>query len=208
MQLSENAGVCGKLLSSVSATFLESGATFDTQKNLKSLARIPLPAACYRCNHKKQDKTEEHIMKKSLAIVAALSLLLLAGLTATAENDAVPVTCPASCLISCPIAGLTATAEGDTAPTACPAGCTKAHFVDANGDGVCDSFADADNDGVCDGCGLRQGNRGQRGANFTDADGDGVCDLRAQRQGGRGQRQCARAQQGNRNGRGMNRHGR
>lgn len=120
-------------------------------------------------------------MKKIITILTVLSLLLTAGLTAMAENDA--------------------------APAACPAGCTKANFVDANGDGVCDSFVDADNDGVCDGCGLRQGNQGQRGANFTDADGDGVCDLRAQRQANGGRRQGARVQQGNRNGVGSNGHG-
>lgn len=140
-------------------------------------------------------------MKRIITILAALSLLLIAGLTATAESDAAPVTCPAACLFACPVSN--AVPES----SACPAGCTKANFVDANGDGVCDSFADADNDGVCDGCGLRQSNRGQRGANFTDADGDGVCDLRAQRQGGRGQRQGACAQQGNRKDAGSNRRG-
>ena len=146
-------------------------------------------------------------MKKIITILTVLSLILLAGLTAMAEDDAAPTTRPAACLVSCPVSSFL------SGSASCPAGCTKANFVDANGDGVCDSFADADNDGVCDGRGLRQGNQGHRGANFTDADGDGVCDLRAQRQGGRGQRQGARAQQDSRNGaggngRGMNRRSR
>lgn len=65
----------------------------------------------------------------------------------------------------------------------------KTNWVDANGDGVCDSytgtpkqnkgavkpnFVDADGDGICDNnkTGTPRGNR----ANFVDADGDGVCD--------------------------------
>lgn len=61
-------------------------------------------------------------------------------------------------------------------------GCGR-HFVDADGDGVCDNavggcvYADADGDGLCDVCGVEHGSclTGE-GAAFVDADGDGVCD--------------------------------
>ena len=50
------------------------------------------------------------------------------------------------------------------------------HFVDANGDGVCDNrgtgcgnYVDANGDGICD-------NRGAGCGNYVDANGDGVCD--------------------------------
>jgi hypothetical protein len=46
------------------------------------------------------------------------------------------------------------------------------HFVDENGDGVCDNFVDQDGDGVCDYAGTDQG----RGYGFVDENGDGVCD--------------------------------
>lgn len=56
--------------------------------------------------------------------------------------------------------------------SACP------HYIDADGDGVCDNcrgygrsgYTDADGDGVCDNC------RGFDCPGFTDSDGDGVCD--------------------------------
>ncbi len=65
----------------------------------------------------------------------------------------------------------------------------KTNWVDANGDGICDSytgtpkmnkgavkpnFVDADGDGVCDNNTSGTGN-GKK-TNFVDADGDGVCD--------------------------------
>ncbi|MEA3283191.1 MAG: hypothetical protein U9Q68_11695 [Euryarchaeota archaeon] len=60
------------------------------------------------------------------------------------------------------------------------------HYVDNNGDGICDNisnctgFVDADGDGVCDNlsnCGHGRGGCGCGGGmNFTDSDGDGVCD--------------------------------
>lgn len=50
------------------------------------------------------------------------------------------------------------------------------HFVDVNGDGVCDNrgtgcgdYVDANGDGVCD-------NHGTGCGNYVDANGDGVCD--------------------------------
>lgn len=63
-------------------------------------------------------------------------------------------------------------------------------YVDANGDGICDScgtyhwgymagagcgghFVDANGDGVCDTCGVAHTNYG---GYFVDADGDGICD--------------------------------
>lgn len=53
-------------------------------------------------------------------------------------------------------------------------------FIDADGDGVCDSgycaFVDEDGDGVCDNFGLYGGRGSGCGAGFLDADGDGVCD--------------------------------
>lgn len=66
-----------------------------------------------------------------------------------------------------------------TAAFAAGPGCGR-HFVDADGDGVCDNagsrcaYADADGDGVCDICGEAHAQPG--GGNFVDADGDGVCD--------------------------------
>lgn len=73
------------------------------------------------------------------------------------------------------------------------------YFVDANGDGICDScggiclsnglcsgkhshaFVDANNDGICDSCGsnTRLPNglcSNKHGYYFTDANGDGICD--------------------------------
>lgn len=85
-----------------------------------------------------------------------------------------------------------------------PAVPTGQNFVDADGDGVCDTcgnvpgtgmgnqhgsgmmgsnFVDADGDGVCDTCGNvpgtgmgNQHGNGAMGSNFVDEDGDGVCD--------------------------------
>ena len=66
-------------------------------------------------------------------------------------------------------------------------------YVDADGDGVCDNannqcvYVDADGDGVCDRCGAIHAQPG--GGGFVDADGDGVCDHYQSGQGcGRGAR--------------------
>jgi hypothetical protein len=53
------------------------------------------------------------------------------------------------------------------------------HFVDENGDGVCDNFVDEDGDGVCDLAGSGPHGQGYgrgQGPGFVDEDGDGVCD--------------------------------
>lgn len=73
---------------------------------------------------------------------------------------------------------LTISLCGVTAFAAGPGG--GRHFVDTDGDGVCDNagsqcvYVDADGDGVCDSCGAIHAQLG--GGNFVDADGDGVCD--------------------------------
>lgn len=64
-------------------------------------------------------------------------------------------------------------------------------YVDANGDGVCDTcgvchaawgsnYTDANGDGICDNRGTGCG----QGGGYADADGDGVCDNYTGSQGG------------------------
>lgn len=82
------------------------------------------------------------------------------------------------------LAAAMAVSVGTTSALAAGPGAGR-HFVDADGDGVCDNFGagcsyvDADGDGICDSCGAYHrnppaGNR--RGGNFVDNDGDGICD--------------------------------
>ena len=74
------------------------------------------------------------------------------------------------------LAGVPAMAQG-------PAGAGTG-FVDADGDGICDScdgtsvnYVDADGDGICDNIGIGGMGAGLgTGAGFVDADGDGICD--------------------------------
>ena len=95
------------------------------------------------------------------------------------------------------------------------AGGSGCAYVDANGDGICDScgayhqyhmagsgcggnFVDADGDGICDNCGgYHQYHMAGSGCGgyFVDADGDGVCDNYGLGQGrgcGHGHGRCGR----------------
>lgn len=75
----------------------------------------------------------------------------------------------------------------------------RKHFVDADGDGICDNrnasygYIDANDDGICDnrganseqektavqaGCG-----KAKQGKQFIDNDGDGICDNKTSRNG-------------------------
>lgn len=90
-------------------------------------------------------------------------------------------------------------AESATALAAGPGG----HFIDADGDGICDNAgrppicADADGDGVCDICLADYGScPAGNGAAFVDVDGDGICDHYAAGQG-RGQGGRLRGGRGN-----------
>ena len=78
---------------------------------------------------------------------------------------------------------------GATVAFAADFGGCRRHFVDADGDGICDNYgtgcrdgngcgnyADSDGDGVCDNYGTNCGNGGNGCGNYVDADGDGVCD--------------------------------
>lgn len=78
---------------------------------------------------------------------------------------------------------------GTTVAFAADFGGCRRHFVDADGDGICDNYgtgcrdgngcgnyADADGDGVCDNYGTNCGNGGNGCGNYVDGDGDGVCD--------------------------------
>lgn len=62
--------------------------------------------------------------------------------------------------------------------------CDTCGFVDEDADGVCDRYVDADGDGVCDRCGFVDEDGNGVCDNFVDGDGDGVCDN--QPQGGHG----------------------
>lgn len=78
------------------------------------------------------------------------------------------------------LVGLLIVAAVPAAMSAAGYGCAGSHgighFVDLNGDGVCDNrgtgcgdYVDANGDGVCD-------NHGTGCGNYVDANGDGVCD--------------------------------
>lgn len=95
--------------------------------------------------------------------------------------------CAATAFAAGPRCGHHFNAGGNGACYGAGSGCA---YVDANGDGICDScgtyhwgymagtgcgghFVDADGDGVCDVCGVAHTNYG---GYFVDADGDGICD--------------------------------
>lgn len=92
-----------------------------------------------------------------------------------------------------------------TAFAACPGG--RHHYVDVNGDGVCDNagsrccYVDANGDGICDACGARHGScLSGRGTAFVDTNGDGICDYYQSGQGrGCGSRHGGHGCRGGRN---------
>lgn len=123
-------------------------------------------------------------MKKNvIALVAAIALVVLAVPTIAFANGMQQTWGPADGSGSLAHHAMRAAADGDAAASVGAAiDAVRGHYVDRNGDGVCDNYADgqgtcpgyvdADGDGVCDNCAANQG----ACPGYTDADNDGVCD--------------------------------